>query len=168
MTNPHQELEDQISIQAQVLEYKLKNQAKKRAEARALIAKGQALLDELDQKVASNRASIESMAQELGKRQAMTLGPWIMNDHHGGNRYIASAYDGGNPRDKRDSWLYGNVWLRIAGGDICFWTASFWRLPVHIPEIKYDPPKSRTEDWEKFKKLTDEKLVEMGYYLINE
>ena len=82
MTNPHQDLEDQIGIQKQVLEYKLKNQARRRAEARALITKGQAILDELDQKVASNQASIERMTQELGKRQAMTLGPWEEDTPH--------------------------------------------------------------------------------------
>jgi len=172
MTNPHQDLEDQIGIQKQVLEYKLKNQARRRAEARALITKGQAILDELDQKVASNQASIERMTQELGKRQAMTLGPWE-EDHSSprgacGSRYSYSSYH--KPKDRRD-WLDHRVWLRVMGGDERFWTATVYHN--NNKEIKYDPPRYHSdetlaEDWEKFKKLTDEKLVEMGYYLIDE
>lgn len=171
-TNPHQDLLDQIASTAKDLERIRDEQAGQHLLWEAKLADAQRALNDLRAVTVPLEISKLSLEVELEDRLRRTLGPWTIKWRSiwpEGYRYLL-----GQPHE----WYHDRAWLKGVGGS----NDRVWRADIHrlaatkdgLPEGGYDslklglPTKDLDADFLAHRATVDRRLVEMGYYLVDE
>lgn len=166
MTNPHAKLEAELAEHQAILAIAQGKQRSWRELAETQLLQAQSDLADLDAEIRPALDAVKFTQDELARRQRYTLAPWKIDRKYrwgSGYRYVAN---------EKEDWTTDRVWLRVVSRQERRpepqWEVQIDGAPTGTGRITivYGAPAPGDNELDKYLKIVDAKLIEIGFYLV--